>query len=179
MASFWTKYRRNKQEVESLHHNCSEPIENDANLTCQGGICYSDSNLDDSIECDSLDNLSSESSSIEEETDSFFSGDEEAPPDMPDLATELKLWSTNHKSSRQSVNDLLGVLRQYHPDLPKDARTLLGTPSGVNLEKKIYDIVLFKQARHQLQQRFNVSFNSKIFKITCIECFKIDTGWCS
>ena len=134
MASFWTKYRRNKQEVESLHHNCSETIENDANLTCQGGICYSDSNLDDSIECDSLDNLSSESSSIEEERDSFFSGDEEAPPDMPDLATELKLWSTNHKSSRQSVNDLLGVLRQYHPDLPKDARTLLGTPSGVNLE---------------------------------------------
>ena len=36
MASFWTKYRRNKQEVESLHHNCSETIENDANLTCQG-----------------------------------------------------------------------------------------------------------------------------------------------
>ena len=83
MASFWTKYRRNKQEVESLHSDCSKVIKNDSNLTSERSIS-SDSYLDDSIESDTLD------SCIEEERDSIFPSDEEAPPVLPDLATELK-----------------------------------------------------------------------------------------
>ena len=133
MASFWTKYQRNKREVESLYYNHSNTDENDVNSTCND-VCNNNSNLDEMCfyDDDALDdfNDASELSSTDEEiTDSDTFTEDEAPPATPDLQAELKLWSTNHKCSQQSVNELLRVLRKYHPDLPKDVRTLFRNTS--------------------------------------------------
>lgn len=49
------------------------------------------------------------------------------PQIKPCLADELKICFIKHGVTHKCVNDLLEILRKHH-DLPKDARTLLGTP---------------------------------------------------
>ena len=44
----------------------------------------------------------------------------------------LSGWVCKHQCSRDSINELLTILREYgYPDLPKDCRTLLVTPRSV------------------------------------------------
>ena len=48
------------------------------------------------------------------------------------FANLLSCWVCKHQCSRDSVNELLSILREHgHPDLPKNCRTLLGTPRSV------------------------------------------------
>ncbi len=49
---------------------------------------------------------------------------------------QLAKWATESKLTRSCVNNLLEILRQTHPDLPKDARTLLQTPRSVDTMDK-------------------------------------------
>ena len=54
----------------------------------------------------------------------------------PDMSHDLVVWAAKHKCTKESVNDLLSVLRCHGQDLPKDARTLLGTPRNVESIQK-------------------------------------------
>jgi hypothetical protein len=44
------------------------------------------------------------------------------------LAADLKGWKTKFHVPHNQVGELLGILRKYHPELPKSAKTLMGTP---------------------------------------------------
>ncbi|XP_071810762.1 uncharacterized protein [Apostichopus japonicus] len=44
-----------------------------------------------------------------------------------DLKEELVQWANNHNITHTAITDLLKVLKKYHPELPKQPRTLLDT----------------------------------------------------
>ena len=49
---------------------------------------------------------------------------------------ELASWATKNQLSRSALGDLLSILRREGHDLPKDPRTLLGTPRSINIIDK-------------------------------------------
>lgn len=51
--------------------------------------------------------------------------------ELSDLRSDLAKWAVQNKATRTSVDELLSVLRKHGHRLPKDARTLLGTPRQV------------------------------------------------
>lgn len=61
------------------------------------------------------------------------SGDDEPNEDF--LKTSLKYWATSYSVSLVALSALLSILRVFHPTLPKDARTLLGTQTSVPTTK--------------------------------------------
>ena len=50
------------------------------------------------------------------------------------LAFELEQWATSNSNPVTALSSLLGMLRVFHPSLPKDPRTLLKTPCPSNLK---------------------------------------------
>ena len=52
------------------------------------------------------------------------------------LSKQLAVWATKNSITRSATNELLEILRQQGLYLPKDARTLLGTPQGVQIAEK-------------------------------------------
>ena len=53
------------------------------------------------------------------------SDDSDSGEKLNNLHEILNDWTTCHKITQSSVPDLLGILRDDHPDLPKDVRSLL------------------------------------------------------
>ena len=47
------------------------------------------------------------------------------------LTRSLKYWATTYSVSLVALSALLTILRLFHPTLPKDERTLLGTKAHV------------------------------------------------
>ena len=68
----------------------------------------------------------------------FLDIDDEEAKEFDDklaLLEELKLWALKHRITHRAVNELLSILNltcklKY---LPRDSRTLLATPSSVNI----------------------------------------------
>lgn len=60
--------------------------------------------------------------------------DDEAP-NTEFLITSLRYWASTFSVSLVAVTALLGILRVFHPDLPKDARTVLRTQGQINTIK--------------------------------------------
>ena len=52
------------------------------------------------------------------------------------FADELASWATKYQVQQAAVNDLLELLQKQGHALPKDARTLLGTPKDVTVISK-------------------------------------------
>ena len=48
--------------------------------------------------------------------------------DQHPLAADLRDWKTKFHVPHNQVGELLGILRKHHPELPKSAKTLMGTP---------------------------------------------------
>lgn len=67
------------------------------------------------------------------------------------LTEELKTCFIKHKVTHDFINDLLGILRKHH-DLPKDARTLLGTPLNVDTKNLNDGQYVHFGIRHGLEQ---------------------------
>ena len=78
--------------------------------------------IDDNFDFDS--NLKSFSSTI------GFVSDKVSCPKQPEknLSDELANWAVGSNISHSALSGLLCILRNYHPDLPKDARSILKTP---------------------------------------------------
>jgi hypothetical protein len=57
--------------------------------------------------------------------------DEDIPP--PSLVDRLSQWASYFRVNHAAISGLLTVLRFYHPDLPKDPRTLLGTQGSIDV----------------------------------------------
>lgn len=51
------------------------------------------------------------------------------------LCTKLAEWAVNYQIPQTALSSLLSLLRNYHPDIPMDARTLLKTPSQCNVKE--------------------------------------------
>lgn len=50
------------------------------------------------------------------------------------LTDELRNWACMHAIKHHALNDLSAILGESHPELPADARILLGTPRQVHVK---------------------------------------------
>jgi hypothetical protein len=74
---------------------------------------------------------------------------------VSDMRSDLAQWGLRHGCSRTCINELLDILRKQGHDLPKDVRTLMKTPSTIQITKKCGgDYVYFGIERH-LQEVLN------------------------
>ncbi|KAK0142658.1 hypothetical protein N1851_019414 [Merluccius polli] len=92
----------------------------------------------------------------EEESDSDQDADE--TDQSCNLGESLRNWTLTFGVSLVALTALLGLLRLHHPDLPKDARTLLKTKVTFNIEKKCeglyYYIGILSSFKEKLHQAF-------------------------
>ncbi|KAB0791993.1 hypothetical protein PPYR_13954 [Photinus pyralis] len=58
--------------------------------------------------------------------------DTEPTPSSGDLLDKIRRWALHKSVPKSAVNDLLKILKPYHPELPTDFRTLLKTPTSFN-----------------------------------------------
>ena len=88
---------------------------------------------------DSSRSVSSSSDSSRSENSSFDNIDvvlDDVEENL-DLQSELAVWATTNKCTRDCINQLLDILsRNGHNNLPKDSRTLLRTPRRVDTTSK-------------------------------------------
>ena len=87
-------------------------IENDENPYSFGEDLPDSDNNDTSLILDGID---------------FESGAQKTPPGPKCLALNLAEWALKSSIAHRNVNGLLKILKGDHPELPSDARTLLGT----------------------------------------------------
>ncbi|KAK7893047.1 hypothetical protein WMY93_022199 [Mugilogobius chulae] len=89
------------------------------------------------VECQQLENSDLDDSFAEVEPplcsdSSTQSNDDEKEETNEDLLiTRLRYWATSFSISLVALSALLSILKAFHPSLPKDGRTLLGTQSHV------------------------------------------------
>lgn len=50
------------------------------------------------------------------------------------VPSKLTAWALQHNIAHTAINDLLNIMKQYIPELPTDARTLLGTCRNIALK---------------------------------------------
>lgn len=58
---------------------------------------------------------------------------ERCPKSNQTLSDELRQWALLSGVGRNHLTSLLKILRKFHPELPNDSRTFLGTPSEVSI----------------------------------------------
>ena len=71
---------------------------------------------------------------LESDSDSDLFWTDDSELETPDTGSKLAAWAVSSGTSRGHLNNLLGLLREGGMRLPKDARTLLHTPRGVQHE---------------------------------------------
>ncbi|XP_073669952.1 uncharacterized protein [Paramisgurnus dabryanus] len=95
-------------------------------------------------------------SGSEEESNSDQDSDESEQ--TCNFGDSLRNWALTFGVSLVALTALLGLLRLYHPDLPKDARTLLKTTTTYSIERKCeglyYYIGILSSFKQKLQQAF-------------------------
>jgi len=62
---------------------------------------------------------------------SDLSSDEEVINESSELQKDLAMWAIDHKLTHAAIGGLLGILRKWFNDLPKDPRTLLHTNTSL------------------------------------------------
>ena len=74
------------------------------------------------------------------------------------LKKDLAEWGVANNSTRRMLDDLLKILVDYGLDLPKDSRTLKGTPKDINTSAKCGGEFIFlglKRALHKYSEKFD------------------------
>lgn len=83
---------------------------------------------------DSLENLDPDDQHYNNYSESDDTETGSSSDEISDLRSDLAQWAVWNKTTRTSVYELLCVLRKHGHRLPKDARTLLGTPRHVDTQ---------------------------------------------
>lgn len=99
----------NKVEDDNAKNNFDENVESGSNIMENELVNFSDITVSDTV--------------------SELDVDESVDSDHDDLQSELSEWTINFNQSNDAVNNLLQILRKYHPNLPNDVRTLKKTPN--------------------------------------------------
>ncbi|XP_060785073.1 uncharacterized protein LOC132891481 isoform X2 [Neoarius graeffei] len=144
MASYWSKRRRVVTATEMSERQILSDFESAlGNPAAQVSPSIAsprpassmglDEDGGDSVELGGCSDAESDSSSMSSEgdSDSHIDGDsfEESG-----LHQKLKHWAASFSVPLIAITALLTILRTSHPELPKDARTLLGTKPAVPLQ---------------------------------------------
>jgi hypothetical protein len=84
-------------------------------------------------QCEPLTGCEIDSDSSNNSSEDIFQSDDELGLSDECLGFELARWAINNNISNSSVNDLLHILRPFHPTLPRDSRTLNATPRTIDV----------------------------------------------
>ena len=152
-GSYWTKRRRvHANVVESFASILSEDLDISENETDANFDLVSDNSLQGPLpsEHSSTDALhhakpvtpepvTPEAEPIMSLSDSSIDADNDASDssgssETDSIRNDLANWACKYSIPLVAVSALLGVLQPRFPDLPKDARALLKTPTNVTLE---------------------------------------------
>ena len=81
---------------------------------------------------------------------------------------KLAEWFSRSGSSRESLNELLAILRisGEHSDLPKDARTLLNTPRHVEAVSRFGGQYLYVGITKGMKHQVDLLKNADSFELT-------------
>ena len=105
---------------------------------------YDESSCDENDSFVRFDNMKEAEIVDDSSSDEQFDVEESVSPNNETLSSELALWYAENNISRTALGKLLVVLRKYGNFLPKDARTLLKTPSNISaLRKCKVDFIYF------------------------------------
>ena len=132
--AYWRNYRKFSAEACAVAYAESSDEET-INKTQNGVHEIITENFPDNIINGLL--VSTYSSSEDETMPDYCESKNECPLDsVKTFGDELASWSTKYQVQRAAVNDLLELLQKQGHALPKDARTLLGTPKEVVVTSK-------------------------------------------
>lgn len=123
MSSARTKRRRIQRDVEETLAQISNQYHNNEDVTDCSLNEVSDASSDIiQFNCMNRDfNLIEDSNSISSET--------EQKECITNVANRLGKWAVNNNITNVAVDELLGILNPHIPGIPKNSRTLLGTPT--------------------------------------------------
>lgn len=96
----------------------------------------------------------------EVESDSDKDTDDEAVDQSCDLGASLHNWALTFGVSLVALTALLGLLRLYHPDLPKDARTLLKTKTTHNIQERCGGLYHYTGILSSFKQKLYQAYKS-------------------
>ena len=131
MASYWTKRRRLRADVQGhLAQILQDQVHSD-NQTCV--VSNNDQGVDANVDQHSFnqvgDTVTEDSdipieNSSSSDAESDFSGYEHdnVRVNADELAPQLAEWAIQHSIPHNALSALLSILRESHPDLPADAR---------------------------------------------------------
>nr|VZI22635.1 unnamed protein product [Spirometra erinaceieuropaei] len=118
---------------------------------------WSESDTDDSLSSTSMANeCSSSSEGTSEPTDEEVGLTAVVEEEIPSPRESLRKWALRSKIPHSHLNDLLKALKPWLPDLPADARTLLGAkyfsaPSTAMVSGEYVHLGLLTQINAQLR----------------------------
>ena len=106
--------------------------------------CHSDSNLSSS---DTVSLLNQNQCSVHK-NNSFSE---------PNLSLLLQVWAIENKITISALGKLLVILQNYHPSLPKDARTLLSISKSFDIQELAGGSYYHFGIRHSLEQQMKIN----------------------
>lgn len=129
--SYWTLRRKAKAKVDkqlqSMEASPSSCREQYGGMNSDTSSTADDNNdfMDGLFHTDEPECVTMASASHSSESDTDSDTDSELHPSS--LNDDLATWATEHQITHVALNSLLNILRKHDLNLPKDARTLLGT----------------------------------------------------
>ncbi|CAG7719141.1 unnamed protein product [Allacma fusca] len=127
----------NSKIIECEVHNCEKNYNYNAS-SIQPRFASRSSNLEaanrrnSESDTGALDYSTEFSGSTEESKDDQTNCPQEEEIDLY-LPKQLQIWALKENIKHSSLDSLLLILRQHHPELPKSAKTLLHTPTVTNV----------------------------------------------
>ncbi|KAJ8018126.1 hypothetical protein HOLleu_44057 [Holothuria leucospilota] len=142
--SYWTKRRRIHQAVNEHIQAIQSASSNDNVGDKDSSNCESEervsspSNVSDGEQCVSLPSVIpcsvASSSETDEDCSHSDSNDSAVSDNDIDLCDKLSDWAVAFNIPHVALNGLLETLREYHPGLPKDSRSVLHTARFVDVQ---------------------------------------------
>lgn len=162
------KQTEQTESSSSINSGCMQGVLSDSTGSNQlSNTCASD---DFESECSKKDQFSdSDCDSSDTDTDS--------------ICSDLSKWSLKFNVTNVALSSLLSILQPYLPQLPKDARTLLGTTRNCSVKTlgggKYYHFGLRKNLIDILEKELSSNFGDEIkvqFGIDGLPLFKSSSG---
>jgi len=134
-----------EQTVANKVDTCHNTDDNDSNNNCcatseadDNNDSHTTSEADDDDDCDSSDSDNSDGHTDIEwaEGELVSESDAEELNEHVSLLDSLASWAIQFSVSLVALTALLSLLRVYHPELPKDARTILKTKMDYRIQEK-------------------------------------------
>ncbi|XP_011880166.1 PREDICTED: uncharacterized protein LOC105568806 [Vollenhovia emeryi] len=149
MPKIKRKYYRRAQAITNLVINTvqsenvtplleSTPSVSNNNLENNNHLNYKDCNNFQYINNDleAVNNYNSDSDSDDHTERNFVNNCEStnSTSDSPSCISWLQEWAIRNNITHTALNELISNIKPKYPDLPKNARSLLGTPRKVNVD---------------------------------------------